>query len=481
MILRPSNVQQLKRNTCYRRRRCVTQQTLLLVLTAKVLATITTCLFLFSATGTDASVSPLYEDVDSLNMIRQLSSADEVLKSDAIWMIQLYNPNQGESQEFAPAYKALAKLMKGMFSIAVIDVSNNELEKALQQLSIKKVPSSIPTVYIYGDDKKKPTKVGGRGKALPDIKMLAEALMERASMTITERSKSISHPGESQRRKSGVSDVVQLNGSNFDELVYNNPNVIAVAFTAPWCGHCKKLLPEWEEAASRLVGSGASLGWVDATIDENLARQYGVTGYPTIKIFPGGVNKKPKDANDYQYERSAPTIVKFMLQEVDKTGVPPPIPELTNTDVLEQTCGGHNKICIVAALPHILDSGAVGREKYRATLGAVAKQFRGTAFTFLWYEYTSQPDFEKSMELSFGAPAVVALSIDRKAYSLYRSSFNEKGITGFLHSITNGRQKTVPLPNDTIPTIQTVVPWDGKDGQPIEEEMSLDDIMGDEF
>ncbi|KAG9146678.1 hypothetical protein Leryth_021822 [Lithospermum erythrorhizon] len=45
--------------------------------------------------------------------------------------------------------------------------------------------------------------------------------------------------------------VVTLDASNFTEFVFKQ-NFIAVEFYAPWCGHCKKLAPEWEKAAKAL-------------------------------------------------------------------------------------------------------------------------------------------------------------------------------------------------------------------------------------
>jgi thiol-disulfide isomerase/thioredoxin len=34
---------------------------------------------------------------------------------------------------------------------------------------------------------------------------------------------------------------------------------------APWCGHCKKLAPEWSDAADQL-GGDVKLGALDATV-----------------------------------------------------------------------------------------------------------------------------------------------------------------------------------------------------------------------
>lgn len=48
------------------------------------------------------------------------------------------------------------------------------------------------------------------------------------------------------------SDVVQLTPSNFERLVSNSDEVWIVEFFAPWCGHCKNLVPEYKKAARAL-------------------------------------------------------------------------------------------------------------------------------------------------------------------------------------------------------------------------------------
>ena len=69
------------------------------------------------------------------------------------------------------------------------------------------------------------------------------------------------------------------------------------------CTDCKNLAPEWTRAAAELKGK-MKLGVVDATVHKQLAQQYGVQGFPTIKFFPAG--KKSGRVEDYNGGRTAP-------------------------------------------------------------------------------------------------------------------------------------------------------------------------------
>ncbi|KAG8462246.1 hypothetical protein KFE25_012066 [Diacronema lutheri] len=84
--------------------------------------------------------------------------------------------------------------------------------------------------------------------------------------------------------------VVALTEANFDaetRIGTPSPRPYFVEFFAPWCGHCKKLAPAWEELAQKLAADGhaTAVGAVDATIHKGLATRFGVRGFPTLVLF----------------------------------------------------------------------------------------------------------------------------------------------------------------------------------------------------
>lgn len=107
-----------------------------------------------------------------------------------------------------------------------------------------------------------------------------------------------------------VIDYSSLSADAFKAEI-DSQDLILVKFYAPWCGHCKRLAPEYEEAATKLAGDDPAvpLAKVDCTNEsggKDICQQNNVEGYPTVKIFRNG------QASDYNDGRDADSIVKKM-------------------------------------------------------------------------------------------------------------------------------------------------------------------------
>jgi len=119
-------------------------------------------------------------------------------------------------------------------------------------------------------------------------------------------------------------------------------NHVLVEFYAPWCGHCKSLTPEYASAADTLASAHADLNIllvkVDATVHGELAKEFGVGGYPTLKWFKGGSRDGPVD---YKGGRKADEIVSWVTK---KSG--PPAVAVNGADAANKF-RDDNEVCVV--------------------------------------------------------------------------------------------------------------------------------------
>ncbi|KAI4337828.1 hypothetical protein L6164_016198 [Bauhinia variegata] len=142
----------------------------------------------------------------------------------------------------------------------------------------------------------------------------------------------------------GKEFVLTLDHSNFSDTISKH-DFIVVEFYAPWCGHCKKLAPEYEKAASILSSHDPPivLAKVDANEEKNreIATEYEVKGFPTIKILRNG----GKNVQEYKGPREADGIVDHLKKQSG-----PASTEIKSADDASVFIG-ENKVVIVGVFP----------------------------------------------------------------------------------------------------------------------------------
>ena len=79
--------------------------------------------------------------------------------------------------------------------------------------------------------------------------------------------------------------VVEYSDANFDSRI--SSTAAFVKFYAPWCGHCKRLAPTWEELASKThcqsyelpeACPNVEVAHVDCTVNKELCERFKITG-----------------------------------------------------------------------------------------------------------------------------------------------------------------------------------------------------------
>jgi protein disulfide-isomerase-like protein len=106
-------------------------------------------------------------------------------------------------------------------------------------------------------------------------------------------------------------EVLALTESTFEKEVGQDRGAL-VEFYAPWCGHCKKLAPEYEQlAASFKKAKSVLIAKVDCDEHKSVCSKYGVSGYPTIQWFPKG-SLEPKK---YEGQRTAEALAEYVNSE----------------------------------------------------------------------------------------------------------------------------------------------------------------------
>lgn len=111
-------------------------------------------------------------------------------------------------------------------------------------------------------------------------------------------------------------DVIVLDKDNLEASIYDSEDTWLLELYAPWCGHCKTLRPEWAKLATSLKGV-AKVAKLDASVNRQFDQTYGLKGYPTIVLIPGG-HKDKKIYYTYEGSRSAERLEEWAIEKMNE-------------------------------------------------------------------------------------------------------------------------------------------------------------------
>jgi len=217
-------------------------------------------------------------------------------------LVEFYAPWCGHCKNLAPIYEQLGDAYahaKDKVQIVKVDADGKG-----KSLGGKYGVSGFPTLKWFSGDDSTPEVYNG-ARELDD---LAAFVAQKSGV-------------KAKIKPPPPSAVTTLDVDNFNNVVMDPSNDVLVAFTAPWCGHCKSMKPILESVARNFAPEThcviANLD-ADAAHNKGIAGEYEVTSYPTIKFFPRSTSasssseKGKKIPTPYEGGRSEADFVQFL-------------------------------------------------------------------------------------------------------------------------------------------------------------------------
>lgn len=116
--------------------------------------------------------------------------------------------------------------------------------------------------------------------------------------------------------------VKTLVGKNFADVAMNADKDVLIEFYAPWCGHCKQLVPIWDKLGEKYKDhESIVIAKIDSTANE--LEDIKVQGFPTIKLIKKGTN----EIVDYNGERTLDGFVAFLEGGAEAEAAPKDAPK----------------------------------------------------------------------------------------------------------------------------------------------------------
>ncbi|XP_066993824.1 thioredoxin domain-containing protein 5 homolog [Anabrus simplex] len=210
--------------------------------------------------------------------------------------VKFYAPWCGHCQKLAPTWDALAKSFEHDTSVIISKVDCTLHKTTCNNFDIVGYPT-----LLWIEDGKKVEKYQGQ-RTSEELKAFVSRMLgpEHSGASV-----------ENVEQDNG-SPVASFSGENFEHGIAKG--ITFVKFFAPWCGHCKRLAPTWEELGKKFIANNAvKIVKVDCTqdISKNLCNEQEVDGFPTLFLYKDG-----EKVGEYNGSRSLDDLYEFVIKHL---------------------------------------------------------------------------------------------------------------------------------------------------------------------
>ncbi|XP_061782391.1 protein disulfide-isomerase A5 isoform X1 [Nerophis lumbriciformis] len=244
----------------------------------------------------DPSGPPLWEEnpqaKDILHVATEKDFRKLLKKEDRPILMMFYAPWCGVCKRMQPVFQQAATETKGRYVLAAMNVHPAEFDGLKQEFDVKGYPTFC--YFHKGKFLFHYENYGASAKDIADWMKNPQAVQPKSPEVPWSETESA---------------VFHLTDESFDRFLDDHPAAL-VMFYAPWCGHCKKMKPEYEEAAQTLnkdLESPGVLAAMDTTVHKSVGERLKISGFPTLKYF-----EKGRDTFTLPHLRSKDKIMEFM-------------------------------------------------------------------------------------------------------------------------------------------------------------------------
>jgi protein disulfide-isomerase A6 len=213
---------------------------------------------------------------------------DSVVGGENGVFVEFFAPWCGHCKKLAPDYEIIADSFAGVKGVVVASVDADEHKSLGGRFEVK----GFPTLKWFPKGSSTPEEYN----SARSIEEITQYIENKAGV-------------RSKAPKKAASSVVILDSTNFDSIVNDPTKDVLVEFFAPWCGHCKKLAPDYEIIAAAYANEpDVVVASLDADQHKDVAARFEVTGFPTIKWF----SKTNKDGVKYDGPRDIDSFIGYI-------------------------------------------------------------------------------------------------------------------------------------------------------------------------